>query len=284
MPSTVTDKKHGDVLGLKLVSVRPDNVQKQLPTVPSNIVLLSAETGLAQAFIAGTFLTALRTAAGSGVATNLLCKKDGVKVLTVFGAGAQAEQHIIAMFTARPSITHVFIVNRTVKNAVKLGKKMQARFRAASFGSIAISDTEQVKLAVTEADLICCTTNSSTPLFQGKWLNPAGCHLNLIGSYTPSMREVDSDTIGMASVLVVDTHHATESSGDILIPLEEKVIDITAIKELGEVLSNSATTQPVEEAQITIFKSAGTAVQDMVTAKLAVDSAIKLGLGQTLVL
>lgn len=183
-------------LGLKIVSVRTANAEKGLPTVPATILMFDAETGLPSAVVEATWLTALRTAAGSAAATKLLAAADA-QVLVVFGAGLQGEAHALTMLAARPALRKVVVLNRGLERAQVLCatlKKDVAAFSGVEVVAAALADGAAVEAAVREADIICTTTNSSAPLFDGVWMR-AGCHINAIGSYTPEMQEIDESSV-----------------------------------------------------------------------------------------
>lgn len=169
-----------EALGLKVVSVREANAEAGLPTVPATILMFDAATGLPSAVLAATWLTALRTAAGSAVATRALAPQD-VKTLVVFGAGMQAEAHVDAMLCVRPSIASVAIVNRGRPRAEALAAALAATRPGLATMVLTLEDVAGVERVCRAADVICATTNSSVPLWDGVWLKPR-THVNAIGS------------------------------------------------------------------------------------------------------
>jgi ornithine cyclodeaminase len=169
-----------EALGLKVVSVRAANAQAGLPTVPATMLMLDAVTGLPSAVLAATWLTALRTAAGSAVATRALAPLE-TRNLVVFGAGMQAEAHISGMLCVRPCIASVAIVNRGRPRAQALAGSLAAAHPAVAVEVLTLDDVSGVERVCRVADLICATTNSSTPLWDGAWMKP-GTHVNAIGS------------------------------------------------------------------------------------------------------
>ena len=276
------DLEAPEALGLKVVSVRAANQGLGLPTVPATVFMFDATTGLPSAVVAATWLTALRTAAGSGVATRALAPVSP-RTLVCFGAGMQAEAHISAMLCVRPSITTVVVINRSLPRAEALA----ATLPTLSTEALTLGDTADVERVVRAADIICATTNSSTPLWDGAWLKP-GTHVNAIGSYTPQMQEVDAATMERCTIIVDEPGAAL--SGDIAIPLAAGRIsaEVNGLATLGSVLLASGAT-PVggggggqagaSSLDCTLFKSVGVAVQDVATGAMAVTKAKELGLG-----
>lgn len=177
---SAADPAAPEALGLKVVSVREANADLGIPTVPATVLMLDATTGLPSAVVAATWLTALRTAAGSGVATRVLAPAEP-QTLVCFGAGMQAEAHISAMLCVRPSITSVAIVNRSLPRAESLAETLPATL---STEALTLDDAAAVERVTRAADIVCATTNSSIPMWDGAWLKP-GAHINAIGSFTP---------------------------------------------------------------------------------------------------
>jgi len=267
-------------LGLKLVSVRPHNARLGLPTVPGLIVLVDEVTGLPSALMDATYLTALRTAAGSGAATALLALPAASR-LVIFGAGAQGKAHLEAICLVRP-ITHVTVWNRSAGKAHELVKEAKAHPNSVISGATyAVAENEsQISEAVRAAHIIVTATNSSTPVFRGEDLQE-GTHINAIGAYMPSMQELDPETV-RRSATVTDNppEEIFAGTGDYLIPLKAGVVKESCIVgRLGDALSGAIQARKSEK-DITIFKSVGNAVQDVATAAAALKQAKALGLGQ----
>ncbi len=299
-PAYVPISKHGDPTskkvanGLKVVNVRPHNAEIGLPTVPATISLFDNKTGMLKSIMGGTFLTAQRTAAGSGLATRCLLgrRADDVKKMVVFGAGMQGEQHIRAMMEVCDEIEVVVIFNRNVQRALNLQQKMAAVFPSIKFWECLPLPHPSIEDHVGTADLICCCTNSSTPLFTGHNLKP-GCHINGVGSYTPSMQEVPEAAVQRALV-VPDTEEAL-SVGDLSIPRgsnRSRAEKYSYSATLGELVllaehddspAARSLTLPIlpkiDGRDITFFKSVGTAVQDMATAHAVYENACNMSLG-----
>jgi ornithine cyclodeaminase len=221
-------------LGLKVVSTRPKNKMKSLPTVPATILIVDPITGLPTSLMNGTYLTALRTAAGSGLATQLLARKDA-QVLSIFGAGMQAKAHLDACISVRETISVLYIINRTMSRASDLRTYALGKY-GHQLNHVYVLNTA-TKECVEKADIICTTTNSSTPVFNGSWLTNH-THINAIGSYTPSMQEIDVLTVSRCCVYI-DTPHAL-TCGDLSMAKVTK--ERNGLMEIGE-----ASTLPVHD-------------------------------------
>ncbi len=263
-----------DDLGVKIVSVFPRNVDRGIPTIFAIVIAVDASTGRPVAIMDGTYLTALRTGAASGAATDLLARKDA-KVAAIFGAGAQARTQLLAVCEVR-EIKRVWIYDVARERAEAFVEEMRGKGRIPADVRVASSPSE----AVRDADVICTATTSSTPVFDGNDLKP-GVHVNAIGSFTPQMQEVDETTIRRASKIVVDSREAClAEAGDLIVPVRKGIItedDIYA--ELGEI---AAGLKPGRERddEITYFKSVGNAVQDVSVARRVLEKARELGLGR----
>ena len=266
-------KQNNIQMGMKLVSVRANNPSQGLPLVPATVFLLDAPSGQVQAVLSGTYLTGARTAAGSAVATDLICQASDktVKHMVVFGAGMQAECHIEAIRCVQPGISRITIVNRTKERAQGLVKQLPSGVEGRV---VLLDDAEGVKHALSDADVVVVGTNSFTPLFDGSWL-PAGCHVNGVGSYTPAMQEVD-ETVVKRSRVLIDTPESLDV-GD----LKHLSRETHPWKLLGELVADPSwlNSDVDESVDCTFFKSTGTAIQDVLTASLVVDRARELGLG-----
>ncbi len=265
------EKSHS--LGAKIVSVFPDNPSKNLPTISAVVVFLDADTGRTQALLDGTFLTALRTGAASGVATDLLARQNA-STAAVFGAGTQGRTQMEAVCTVR-SIEKICIYDPDTSAADACVQELKEKGTPFPQNISTASSPEQ---AATQADIICTATTSFLPVFDNKFINP-GVHINGVGSHTPEMQEIPAETVVRAKVFVDSVSASWEEAGDLIIPLKKGLIEKTHIQgELGEVAlekiegRNSA-------SDITFFKSVGVAVQDMSVAQIILQNAEKLGLG-----
>ena len=262
-----------NALGIKVVSTRPNNVDINLPTVPATITMFDTKSGMLDAILEATYLTALRTAAGSGAATRLL-SDTCAKTLCIWGAGMQAKAHLNAMMEVRgDSLTTLHIINRNKERGEKL-----VRYAKEKYGNtlMSISLWHQhlpvTSEVVASADIICTTTNSSVPVFDGTALSN-NTHINAVGSYTPKMQEIDEHTVTRCRIYI-DTCHALES-GDLKIPIDQSLVNEArhGIVEIGNALLSSSIVHKVDGIDCTLFKSVGTAVQDIATAAAVVAKA-----------
>jgi ornithine cyclodeaminase len=244
-------------LGCKVVTVFPDNGKANLPAVYGQYLLMSAETGEPLALIEGRTLTAWRTACASALAARYLAREDASHLMIV-GAGALAPHLVRAHAAVRP-IKRVTIWNRTNANAVKLG------FQLAGEGFVA--DVTDDLAEVASADIVSCATLAAEPLVRGEWLRP-GTHLDLVGGFTPKMREADDEAMRRARVYVDTRGGAMKEAGDIVDPLARGVIADSDIKGdlFGLCRGEEKGRGSVDE--ITLFKSVGTAIEDLAAAML----------------
>lgn len=261
-------------LTIKMVTVYNDNRAKyDLPTIHAVLLLHDARTGQPLALMDAEHLTAMRTGAVSGVATRHMARPDA-SVVTIFGAGAQAGPQLLAMAAVRPiRQVHVVALGDVSAFCARMVKQLGAPVDAAA----------DVRAAVEAADLICTATNSPTPLFDGAWLRP-GTHINAIGAYTKTMRELDSEAVRRSRVIVDRRQAAQVEAGDIVIPTQEGVIGPDhVVGELAEVVSGVVPGR-IAADEITLFKSVGLALQDAVTAALVYRRALDRGIGQEVTL
>ena len=263
-----TESRRG-ALGTKLVTVFDENPERGLDTIQSVYLLLDNETGQPMALMEGRFITAIRTAATSAVATRHMAG-SGPQRLALFGAGVQAHFHLDAMIEVA-EVESVAVVSRTDAKGRALTDRVESQY---SHPCRLMSPEE----AAAWATLICACTSAGTPLFDGNLLGP-GVHINAIGAFSPTTRELDTATVRRARVIVDAQSAAGREAGDILIPIAEGAVSADYVKgTLGEVVSGKvAGRQSADE--ITVFKSCGLAIEDLVTAQLAYDKARALGIG-----
>jgi ornithine cyclodeaminase len=268
MPAYVAGES---ALGAKIVSVFEGNRQRCLPVITGVVLLLDAATGVPVALLEAAELTALRTAAAAGLATSLLAREDA-SVLALFGAGPQARAQLEAMRAVRP-LREVRVVARTRESAVRFATQA-----ASAHPELIVEVPADPNTAVPGADLVVTATTSAAPVFCGSDAQ-AGCHVNGIGSFRPETREVDTELVRRARVVVDSRDAALAEAGDLLIPIGEGAIDESHIDaELGEiVLGLSGPGRAGRE--ITFFKSVGSAAQDMAVARRIVDHAVAAKLG-----
>ena len=245
-------------LGTKIVTVFPDNGKLSKPAVLGSYILMSGATGEPLAVIDGTALTRWRTACASALAASYLAREDASHLVMV-GAGALAPYLVRAHASVRP-IKRVTLWNRT------RGRAVQAAFGLA-VGGIETEVTDDLELAVGDADIVSCATLSVTPLVRGKWLKK-GAHVDLVGGFTPKMREADDDAIRRARVYVDTRAGATKEAGDIVQPLKSGALKKESIHgDLFELTRGKAKGR-TGNMQITLFKSVGTAIEDLAAAML----------------
>jgi alanine dehydrogenase len=248
----------GSFLGCKIVTVFPDNAKVSRPSIYGSYMLMSGETGEPLAVMDGTTLTAWRTACASALAASYLAREDAAH-LVMIGAGALAPHLVRAHASVRP-IKKVTLWNRTRKRAVQTAFGL-------SVGGLEVEVTDDLEAAVREADIVSCATLSPEPLVRGKWLKK-GAHVDLVGAYTPKMREADDDAIKKARVYVDTRAGATKEGGDIVQPLKSGVLKKDGIRgDLFELCRGEAKGRS-GNLQVTLFKSVGTAIEDLAAAML----------------
>ncbi|MBT3241217.1 MAG: ornithine cyclodeaminase family protein [Chloroflexi bacterium] len=272
MPAFVNNEED-HALAVKIVSVFPKNPEKGLPLIHASVVVMDAETGKTLALLEGGALTAIRTGAGAGAATDILARKDS-KVIAIFGAGVQARTQLEAACTVR-NIEKVWVYDPIEENANNFAKEM------AGIGpipiNILVADTP--KQAVENADIISTATTSLSPVFDAAHLKTGG-HINGVGSYTPEMQEIPADAVKSAKVVVDSRSDSLAETGDLIQAIKMGVITKDHIHaEIGEILAGDKSGRE-NETEITYFKSVGVAVQDAMAGQLALENAKKLGLGQ----
>lgn len=256
--------------GLKAICVFPENPKIGKDAHQGAVLLFSAETGELQAMMNASAITAIRTAAVSGVATDLLAREDAGN-LAILGTGVQARSHLAAMSEVRP-IKKCRIASRHLEHAEKFVAEMKRKF------SFPLEPVASVREAAEGADLIVTATNSTEPILERQWISP-GTHLNLVGASRPNAREVDSATMAGASVFVDRRESTINESGDYIFALNEGAIGPDHLRaELGEVLHGDkpGRTSPQE---ITLFKSLGLAVEDLAAAEYLYRTAKELNAG-----
>ncbi len=245
------------IAGSKVITVVPHNHEVGLPSHQGGIFVFRAGTGEPLAVVDGESVTAIRTAAVSGVATDVLARPEASR-LALIGTGIQARQHFFAMAAVRP-ITSVSIWGRTREYAERLRDELQP------LGVAEVEVAENVAEAVQEADIVCTVTASREPIVEGQWLKP-GTHVNAVGACRPADRELDSALVQRARLYVDSRPAAQQEAGDYLIPLAEGVFDHRHIVgEVGEVLGGRIPGRQSAD-QITLFKSLGLAVEDLAAA------------------
>jgi alanine dehydrogenase len=262
-----------DAMGAKIVSVFPGNPARGLPLIHAVVIVVDAETGRPLALMDGTYLTALRTGAASGVATDLLARPEA-RVAAIFGAGAQARTQLEAVCTVR-AIEKAWVYDVSPEAAAAYVAEMKARGAPIPVDISAAGSPAQ---AVRDADVICTATTSHTPVFADADLKPS-VHINGIGAYTPEMQEVPAETVARAQVVVDSRTASLAEAGDLIVPLKAGLITAASIHgEIGEVAAGLIAGRRAGQDP-TFFKSVGVAVQDVAVAELVMRRAAALGLG-----
>ena len=270
MPGYLSDSES---LAVKIVSVHNRNPERDLPLINAVVVVIDPATGQAMAAIEGGYLTALRTGAGSGAATDLLARRDA-EVAAIIGAGEQARAQTLAVAAVRP-IKRFWIYARRRARV----EEMIAEMRPKLGPSIELLEAHSPSQAVREALVICAATTSSTPVFDGADLRP-GAHVNGVGSYRPAMQEIDCATLRRASKIVVDSREsALTEAGDLMIAIERGEIQPSDIyAEIGEIAAGLKAGRE-DDDEITYFKSVGNAAQDAAVAQAIYQRALQGDIG-----
>lgn len=246
-----------DVMGLKAISVFPGNHATEYDSHQGTVMLFETKNGRLLAIMDAGKITAIRTAAVSGVATRLLAG-DNAENLAILGSGVQAGTHLDAMRVAR-NINHVRIWSRNLDHAQKFAERESTRC------SIQIEAVDSARDAVEGADIICTVTSATEPILQGEWIAP-GTHINAVGSSVAFARELDTAAV-VKSKLFVDRRESTlNEAGDFLIPKKEGAVGDDHIRgEIGDILLNKIKGR-TSAGDITLFKSLGLAVEDVASA------------------
>jgi len=244
------------LIGIKVVSLFKQNPDKNLPLIHAVILLLDGTNGKPLAYMDGEYITALRTGAASGLATDLLARNNATTV-AIFGAGVQGRTQLNAIALVRP-VSRVLIFDRSRHQGQKFADEMSRIF---DFDINVAANQSELR----EADIICTATTSPVPVFSDQFIGE-GTHINAIGAYRPDTREIPSETVRRSKLIVDSRHSCLSEAGDILIPIKEQLIDDNHIfAELGEIAMTIKNGR-LDETEVTIFKSVGNAIQDIVVA------------------
>lgn len=248
----------GKDLGVKIVTVSPNNGQFKLPSIQGLYLLFDAHKGDCKSLLDAKSLTAFRTAATSALASSFLSRPDSSKLMMI-GTGALSPMLIKAHATIRP-IKEVFIWGRSAEKA-------QAVKTLLADEAFTVTVVDSIEAGIAQADIISCATLSKTPLIQGQWLKP-GQHLDMVGAYKPDMREADNQCLLSSTIFVDHYAGALKETGDIVIPIREGVISRDAIQaDLFELCKDQHPGR-LNNQDITFFKSVGHALEDLVAATL----------------
>lgn len=275
MPAYLTQTND---LAVKIVTLFPKNIPNNEPLIYATVLVLDPKSGRPLALLEGSTLTAIRTGAGSGAATDLLARRDA-QTAAIIGSGVQARTQLEAVCTVR-SIRTVYVYSPNKAHAQAFALEMAGQ------GSPIPTDIRPVSTAreaVEAADIICAATTATTPVFDGRDVQP-GTHINAVGSFTPEMHEVDITTIQQSLVVVDSRESVLEEAGEIINALQTGEITKDHIHaEIGEIVSGTKDGRTSPE-QITFFKSCGIAVQDAAAGRIALDNATKFNLGTVITL
>jgi ornithine cyclodeaminase len=261
------------VLGVKAITFFHGNEGTELDTHQGAVLLFEAERGRLLAVIDATSITAIRTAAVSGVATKLLAREEAGD-LALVGSGVQAGTHLEAMLAVRP-IRRVRVASKDFERAQRFADRESKR------QGIAIEPMRTIESAVRGADIVCTVTSSKEPVVFGEWI-AEGAHINAVGSSVPFARELDTAAV-LRSRLYVDRRESTlNEAGDFLIPKKEGAIhDDHIVGEIGEVAIGKVPARR-SPGDITLFKSLGLAIEDVAAAKYIFEEARRTGTGRWL--
>ncbi|MTI69050.1 MAG: ornithine cyclodeaminase family protein [Firmicutes bacterium] len=264
-----------DTSGMKIISVFPGNVKINKPVVPSQMILMDGSTGEVIALLNGTYLTQLRTGAITGAATDLLSNKDS-KIGALFGTGGQARCQLEAMLTVR-DLDEVRIFDIDKDKCINFVDKVNKDLSDFNTTFKAVNSSDE---AIDNADIITTITTSTKPVFDGKKVKK-GAHINGVGSFTPSMRELDEYIIKRADKVIADTLDGVlAEAGDFLIPIKENSFTKDIFTgELGDIVNKKVKKRENKE-EITICKSVGSAILDLVVGKKIYDNSNKKDIGQ----
>ena len=257
-------------LGMKVVTYFQNNPQRNLPAILATIMLFSAETGKMIAVMDGAYITAIRTACASALATKALANSE-TPILGILGAGVQARAHIQALTRVR-KISQIKIYSPSATGAASLKREMENEI------GVAIEVAESAEAVVRGSDLLVTVTTAKEPIIKPEWLKP-GVHINAVGSHRPDSREIDGATLAQAKVVVDSREAIMAECGDILLAWKEKSVGDNVIHgEIGEVLAGAKPGRRSAD-EITLYKSVGIAIQDVAAAHLVYRKALERNVG-----
>ena len=267
MPGFLNEDK---ALGMKVVTYFQDNPKRNLPAILATIMLFSAETGTMIAIMDGSYITAIRTACASAMATKALANAQTL-TLGILGAGVQARAHIRALpYVRKFSTIKIYSPSGNSAAAIKNDVEKET--------GVPIEVARSAEDVVRNSDLLVTVTTAKEPIVKADWLKP-GVHINAVGSHRPDLREIDGATLARAKVVVDSREAIMAECGDILLALKEKSVGESVIHgEIGAVLAGikPGRSSPTE---ITLYKSVGIAIQDVATAQLVYRKALERNVG-----
>ncbi|MBO0126057.1 ornithine cyclodeaminase family protein [Agrobacterium sp. OT33] len=268
MPAWHGSQRSSRYLGIKIVTVFPGNANRNLPGLTSTYMLYDAQTGIQLATLDGNVITGRRTVAASALAADYLARKNASRLL-VLGAGRIASLIPDAYRAIRP-LEQVAVWDIDRGNAERLAQTIEASGLAATV----VDDLER---AVAEADIVSAATLATTPLIRGAWLRP-GTHVDLIGGFTPGMREADDEAISRASVFI-DTEEALHEAGDLVQPIEAGLFSEESVRSTLAGLCRADRFARSGDDEITLYKAVGTALADLAAATMVYEAATLNGKG-----
>lgn len=248
----------GDCYGAKIVTACPNNQGTPYPSHIGYVMLFEGEHSIFAGMADASVITEVRTGAVSGVAADVLARKDA-HILAIIGAGAQGRSHLAAMTVVR-EITRVRVYDRDPKAAARYCEEMSALY------GIPIEAAGSVEEAVKEADIICTVTPSKEPYLKAEWIKP-GAHINAVGAFTPNTREICSDLMAKAKLYADQAEAMKKECGEYLIPVKEGLIEESHIQgSIGDVILGRVKGRENEQ-EITLFDALGLAVEDVICAR-----------------
>jgi alanine dehydrogenase len=256
---------HDGYLGVKAVNIFPANAKIGKPAVSGVYLLFSAQTGETLAVLEGGELTVRRTAAASALAARYLARDDASRLLIV-GTGRLSRQLALAHATVRP-IRQVAVWGRNPEKAAAVANELRQ-------SGLLVEVVSDLKAAVEAADIVSCATLSTVPLVRGAWLRP-GSHLDLVGGFTPEMREADDEAIRRSRVFVDTRAGAMKECGDILVPLQNGLLSADKIQGDLFCLTRQLCLGRTSRDEITLFKSVGVAIEDLAAASLVYEKSTR---------
>jgi alanine dehydrogenase len=268
MPGYLTQDK---ALGMKVVTYFQNNPKQDLPAILATIMLFSAETGKLIAVIDGSFITAIRTACASAMATKGLANPN-TPVAGILGAGVQARAHIQALCRVK-KLQRIKIYSPLGISAERVRQELESEV------GVDIEVVSSAEDTVRGADLVVTVTTAKEPVLELEWLKP-GAHINAVGSHRPDLREIDGTTLARSKVVVDSREAVMAECGDILLAIKENSITENSIHaEIGEVLAGTKPGRTSAD-EITLYKSVGIAIQDVAAAHLIYHKALEKKVGR----
>jgi ornithine cyclodeaminase/alanine dehydrogenase-like protein (mu-crystallin family) len=267
MPAFLGDPQ---LLGAKIISVFPGNRDTRFESHQGAVILFETQNGRLLAMVDASSITAIRTAAVSGVATDVLANRDA-ESLAILGSGTQASTHLSSMLLVRP-VRSVKVWSRDFDHAKRFASSHS------DLEEVRVEAVRTAEEALKDSSLVCTTTAAKSPVLEGAWLSP-GAHVNAVGASVPPFRELDTEAVRKSRLFVDRRESALNESDDILIPIREGIItDEHILGELGEVLLGRVAGRRNAE-EITLFKSMGIAVEDIAAAHHVYARALQERLG-----